>query len=361
MKFLEKLANKDRYEEYMRRIDPQLVLDHYGAENSYEIQTGDGTEIQHSCLIDRVDPHHSNGDRNPSARMNLNKKLYVCYSYGGGDIFWLIRTLEGKDSFLEIIPFLGQFLSGSTESKEDFLEELEGYFSTPGGEVDEPIPTYSDRVLNQWAVTHPYLTNERGVSHEAATRLRVGYDHEERRIVFPLFFQGKLVGWQKRSVPDGLGYPPTLPDKNDYLPKYKNTPGFPKNKALYNYDLALERGREEVLVVESPMSCLKAESFTDGEDIFSGVISTLGAKVSKTQAEHLRKFKKVYIYFDSDKAGQKGARLLTEWLYRHTNCFVVEAEEGKDLADYDTKEEALSVIEKGSVPAFLKLAEWSRK
>lgn len=354
----EQLANKDRYDEYKRRIDPKLVLDHYGAKNSYEIQTGDGIEVQHSCLIDQVDPHHTNGDQNPSARMNLEKKLYVCYTYGGGDIFWLIRTMEGKESFTDIIPILGKFLTGSTESKEDFLEELEGYFSTQEGDENEPIPTYSDRVLKQWSVTHPYLINERKVSHEAASRLRVGYDHDERRIVFPLFFEGKLVGWQKRSVPDGLGYPPTLPDMGGYLPKYKNTPGFPKSRALYNYDLALERGREEVLVVESPMSCLKAESLTDGDDILSGTISTLGAKVSDTQVSYLRRFKRVFVYFDSDPAGQKGAQYLTERLYRHTNCVVVDAEEGKDLADYESREEVLSVIENRSSPAFLKLAEW---
>lgn len=359
MKYLDQLNNKSKYDEYRRRIDPQLVLDYYGAQNAYEINTGEGVEVQHSCLIDRVDPHHTNGDQNPSARMNLEKKLYVCYTYGGGDIFWLIRTMEGKETFEEIIPLLGQFLTGSTESKEDFLKELEGYFETKHNAEDEPIPTYSDRVLKQWGFTHPYLTKYRGVTHEAATRLRVGYDHEDRRIVFPLFFEGKLVGWQKRAVPDGLGYPPTLAE-GDYLPKYKNTPGFPKSRALYNYDTVVERGRDEILVVESPMSCLKAESLTDGDDLLAGTISTLGAKVSDTQVAYLRRFKRVYVYFDADSAGQKGARFLTERLYRHTDCVVVRAEWGKDLADYETKEEVMRVIESRSSPAFLQLADWDR-
>lgn len=356
MNFLEQLANKDKYEEYRRRIDPQLVLDHYGAQNASLI----GDEVLHSCLIDRVDPHHTNGDANPSARMSLSKKLYVCYSYGGGDIFWLIRTLEGKETFAEIVPILGQFLTGSTESKEDFLKELEGYFRAEVDPEDEPIPTYSDRVLKQWAFTHPYLINQRGVTHEAATRLRVGYDLDERRIVFPLFFEGKLVGWQKRAVPGGLGYPATLEEKGGHLPKYKNTPGFPKSKALYNYDLVMERGRKEVLVVESPMSCLKAESLTDGEDLLAGTISTLGAKVSDLQASYLRRFDRVYVYFDADPAGQKGAKYLTERLYRHTDVWVVEAEEGLDLADYNSKEEALGVIKRRSTPAFLQLAKWDK-
>lgn len=352
----EKNINDGRYEEYKRRIDPQLVLDYYGAKNSSEI----GDEVLHSCLIDQVDPHHTNGDANPSAQMNLRKKLYVCHSYGGGDVFWLIRTMEKKETFSEITPLLGKFLTGSTETKEDFMKELEGYFSSRQEIYEGPVPTYSERVLKQWSVTHPYLIKERGVSHEAATRLQVGYDHDDRRIVFPLFFKGRLVGWQKRAIPEGLGYPPTV-SSGGYTPKYKNTPNFPKSRALYNYDMAVSRGREEVLVVESPMSCLKAESLTDGNDILAGTISTLGAKVSEQQAHYLRGFKKVYIFFDGDSAGQKGARYLTERLYRHTDCEVVEAEEGKDLADYSTREEVLSLIERRSVPAFLQLAKWETK
>ena len=359
--FLQALAEEGKYQEYLRRIDPEKVLDHYGAQNSFEIQRSDGEiEVQHSCLIDRVDPHHTHGDANPSARMNLDQKLYICYSYGGGDIFWLIRTLEGKESFTDILPLLGQFLNGATEEKEDFLEELEGCFS--GGEKHEdPVPVYSDRVLKQWSVTHPYLIQQRGVSHEAASRLRVGYDHEERRIVFPLFFEGQLVGWQKRAVPDGLGYPPTLPDSNNYLPKYKNTPGFPKSTTLYNYDLVRSREREEIVVVESPMSCLKAETLTDGDDLLSGVIATMGAKISDTQVSYLKNFKKVYVYMDQDQAGQGAARYLTSRLYRYTDCWVVESEEDKDLGDYNSREEVLDRIVNNSTPAFLRLGEWDRE
>lgn len=357
MNFLEQLANKDKYDEYRRRIDPQLVLDHYGAQNASLV----GDEVLHSCLIDRVDPHHTNGDANPSARMSLSKKLYVCYSYGGGDIFWLIRTLEGKETFAEIVPILGQFLTGSTESKEDFLKELEGYFRAEVDPEDEPIPTYSDRVLKQWAFTHPYLINQRGVTHEAATRLRVGYDLDERRIVFPLFFEGKLVGWQKRAVPGGLGYPATLEEKGGHLPKYKSTPSLPKSRSLYGADLVNSREKDTVVVVESPMSVLKAESLTDGTDLLSGVVATMGAKVSEFQVRYLRRYKRVYVYFDSDEAGRRGCRYLVENLYRHTEVVVVEPEHNKDLGDYNSRREVLELFEKRTVPAFLWLASVSKE
>lgn len=357
--FFQGLSEKKNYQEYLRRIDPEIVLDHYGMQNSSHIQIGDQVEVQHSCLIDRVDKHHSNGDSNPSASMNLNKKSYYCFSYGGGDIFWFIRTMEQKETFEEIVPLLGQFLSGSTEQKEDFLEELEKYFSTTT-RAEDPIPEYSTRVLKQWSYTHPYLVNQRGMSHEACKRLKVGYDIEENRIVFPLIFESKLLGWQKRAVPGGLGYPPTEPDHNGVLAKYKNTPSLPKSRSLYGADLANSRERDTVVVVESPMSCLKAETLTDGEDLLSGVIATMGAKVSEFQVKYLRRYKKVYVYFDGDEAGRRGCRYLVENLHRHTEVVVVEPEHNKDLGDYNSRREVLELFEKRTVPAFLWLASVSK-
>ena len=82
------------YEDYKRRLDARQVLEHYGADNCMEQMGRDGsTEIIHSCLLDRVEPHHRNGDQNPSAACNLDKKLYVCYNYWGGDLFHFIAKM----------------------------------------------------------------------------------------------------------------------------------------------------------------------------------------------------------------------------------------------------------------------------
>lgn len=352
----EELSSQSKYSEYKRRINPELVLEYYGARNCFEITREDGQrEVQHSCLIDQVIPHHTNGDENPSARMNIDKKLYVCYAFGGGDIFWFIKTMEQKDSFREILPVIGRFLEGSTESQEDFLEELEGYFKSEEV-IPEPIPVYSERVLDNWRFTHPYLLEERGVTHEAAKELQVGFDIEENRLVFPHFFEGKLVGWQKRAIPQGFRYPATEPDRFGRLPKYKNTSGFPKSSTLYNYD----QQSGEVIVVESPMSVLKARSLaTSGDDILSKVVATFGAKVSREQIDLLKKFDRVHIFMDDDEAGESASKKLLRGLYRFTDCLYVEPEKGKDLADYSSREEVLSVIDRGE-PAFLQLARWDR-
>ena len=126
------LTNQKLYEEYKRRLDARAVLEHYGAENLSEIPGRDGsTEIVHSCLLDRVEPHHRNGDQNPSAACNVDLKLYCCYSYWSGDLFHFIAKMERKDHLADILPVIGQFLDGATSTSEDILKELDSLLFHP--------------------------------------------------------------------------------------------------------------------------------------------------------------------------------------------------------------------------------------
>ena len=110
---LSHLSDRQLYREYWRRIDVREVLSYYGAENTTERLAGDGTtEIQHSCLLDTVEPHHRNGDQKPSASMNIDHKLFVCPALWGGSIFNFMMKMEKKDSFTQLIPFLSPLLSG---------------------------------------------------------------------------------------------------------------------------------------------------------------------------------------------------------------------------------------------------------
>ena len=359
-KGLQHLADEKSLGEYRRRIDFESVLDHYGARNTSRLQGVDGTtEIRHSCLLDTVDPHHNHGDENPSARANLDYKLYHCYTYGGGDVFWFIMQMEQKETVREIIPILSKFLGEATESSADFLKELDGFFTK--NEVKVDIPTYSERVLKPWMKFHPYLSEVRGISLDAASLLKVGYDERDRRIVFPHFMEGKLVGWQKRAITDDR-WPLTQPDEHGVMPKYKSTAGFPKSEWLYNLDRVRTRGLREVIVVESPMSVLKAETLQleaeDNDDplirLLRGTVATFGAKVSDRQIDLLSTFDKVYVYLDDDEPGQRGAKSVLERLYRRTSTVYIPAEEGKDLGYYSRRESVQKVFDQ-QVPGFLQL------
>jgi DNA primase len=69
-------------------------------------------------------------------------------------------------------------------------------------------------------------------------------------------------------------------------PKYKSSKDFPRSRTLFNYDTVTERGHRSAILVESPMSVLKAESWVDdGHSEFSNTLATFGANVSDEQIE----------------------------------------------------------------------------
>lgn len=343
------MANRQLYQEYRDRLDARAVLEHYGAENCTETSGGEGTtEIIHSCLLDRVEPHHTHGDRNPSAACNLDKKLYTCYAGGwSGDLFHLIAKLEGKETLAEALPVIASFLTGATvERAEDFLAQCELLFSSPSIGLIE-IPTYHERFLRPWSMIHPYLYEERGITVEAATKLRLGFDETENRIVFPHFWQGKLVGWQKRVIPARPGWPGTVPD----YPKYRNSGGFPKAETLYHYDRAADY--DHVIIVESPMSVARAVSL--GLD---NVIATFGAKVSDLQIKLIAdRFRFAWVWFDHDPAGSAGERKLVEGLHCRIDVDVVAPDPGRDLGDAASEAEVLAKLD-AAIPAVLRRSHY---
>ena len=330
------------YRKYMRQIDTMKVLTHYGVGDYTEASSHDGTtEIIHSCLIDKVFRHHTNGDMNPSASANMDKKLYVCHSLGwGGDLMHFIAKMERKEHFADIAPIVGAFLSGTALEGQDFAEELNTLLRSPGA-YSQSLPAYSDRVLEPWLRPHPYW-EARGISPEAILDLRLGYDPDENRLVFPHYVEGHLVGWQKRLAPD------TAPP----YPKYRNSLGFPKSETLYNLDRA--RQYHSVVVVESPMSVARAYSLG-----IPNVVATFGASVSPQQIDLLKDFSQVIIWSDDDLAGRKGEKKLVEGLYRHTRVDVVTPSKGRDLGDSSSEKEVLFKISM-AIPAALAMANVPR-
>jgi DNA primase len=346
------LALDGQYDEYRRRLDARKVLQHYGMENDHDEVTPTGdTEVIHSCLLDRVDRHHNNGDAHPSASCNLDKKLYICYSYWGGDLFHLIQKMENRNSFAEIVPFLAQFLGDATAEPDEFRKEMEpllaALLSRPGAYAAN-LPSYSDRVLAPWALIHPYL-HERGIDSDTASRLKIGWREDDNRIIIPHFWDGKLVGWQARAVPPRPGQ---WPGTAQPQPKYRSTPGFPKSDTLYHDHSRPRPTGGSVVVVESPFSVIKATAL--GLD--TPVLATFGAKVSGTQIKMLADYDQVTIWADPDAAGYLMQRRLAEALHRNTRVRVVQPDEGQDLADCETLDYVKEKME-SAVPAVTVLTQ----
>jgi 5S rRNA maturation endonuclease (ribonuclease M5) len=350
------IVDKLAYDDYLRRLDCRAVLDHYGIENDRE-EPGrlDTTEIVHSCLLDRVERHHNNGDANPSASCNVDRKQYVCWAFWGGNMFDFIAKMEDKEDFSDILPLVRGFLGESTLNQDTFMAELDRIFaSTARGTKGAPLPAYNDKIITPWAWVHPYLA-ERGIDSDTASRLHIGWREDLNRLTIPAFWRGHLVGWQARAIPDRPGLWPGSWDGG--FPKYKSSPGFPKSAILYVPDDTggFSGAGREIVVVESPFSVIKAQAL--GVD--RRVVATFGAKVSQRQIDLLAEADRVIVWADGDDAGRFMERKLVRGLHHRTRVSVVEAEPGVDLGDYESAELVEAKIESAE-RAILKVNEWGK-
>jgi len=107
-------------------------------------------------------------------------------------------------------------------------------------------------------------------------------------IVFPVFYESKMVGWQLRYVP---GTP-----HGDRMGKLKYIHLFKKGNYLYNYDNAVNY--EMVIAVEGIKKALK----------FPNGVATLGKGISEQQIQHLLKWKKITLLYDGEEKTQEQAR-----------------------------------------------------
>jgi hypothetical protein len=190
--------------------------------------------------------------------------------------------------------------------------------------------------LFEWAAT-------RGISGEVAVSHQLGYSDWHKKIaplrggekidtdyfgpciVFPHFWESKLVGWQHRWLNHGLDTP-------KWLPKYTNTSDFPKARTLYNYDCAMKNPTNRVIVCESVPTVLFLESMK------LPAIATFGSGVTEAQLRMMRWFENgVILAPDNDAPGEKFARVARDYLERFVDVTVLEPvtlSEGADLGDY---------------------------
>jgi hypothetical protein len=128
-------------------------------------------------------------------------------------------------------------------------------------------------------------------------------------LVFPIWMDGKLVGWQSRLLynPDSLtqeelkamGVPMEEDGTYPKPPKYFTSPGFDKGRALFNYDVA--RKSELIVVCEGPL---------DAVSVGPCAVATLGKGVTEFQARLIKAYWKLaVILLDPGDADREMAEL----------------------------------------------------
>lgn len=105
----------------------------------------------------------------------------------------------------------------------------------------------------------------------------------DQRIVMPIYFNHKLVGWQTRAIFD-------CDWKKSIVPKYYTAPGTPKRNIFYNFDSAVRY-----------RSCFISEGCTDVWRLGLQGLGTLGTGISSVQVDLLCKnFDSGVLIYDPD-------------------------------------------------------------
>lgn len=142
-------------------------------------------------------------------------------------------------------------------------------------------------------------TKKRGLEFSTikAFDLRVCYSGKwKNRLIIPIKYNGKLVGWQGRDITDKAKV------------KIKSCKGFKKSKFIINYDDIANMTK--AILCEGPFDVMKAYQSTR----IIGAFGIMGKELSKDQLNLLlkTKLKRIYIGLDPDypESREKAARQL---------------------------------------------------
>jgi len=209
-------------------------------------------------------------------------------------------------------------------------QDLANFTPPPEPLIEE---AYEGLWLDAWAVPEArrYL-QARHITPETAAVLQLVFDHEKRRIMFPVRDgNGRLFGWTGRTVIEG------------HKPKVLDYEGLPKRHLI----LGEHRWRAGVpkIVVEGLFAYARLVQL--GVEAFADVGALLGSEMTPEKADILRTWgEPVYLLVDFDEAGDA-------CLYGPIKAVIpAEDEEGEDQVIREEGKGAIHLL-KDYVPVFL--------
>ena len=305
-------------------ITMEQVLDHYGLMDKFKRGTD---SLNGPCPIHK-------GSNPTQFRVSISKNIWNCFSeckHGGNvldfivhmenvsihaaalkAIEWFNLDLEAvsadKDEPAETEEAVPKSASKPSKPKQDTDNSGEG--GRPQGLPNAPLKFRLDKLER----SHPYLTQERGLSLETIIDFGMGFCSKGMmagRIAIPIHnAKGEVVAYAGRFP----GEPP------EGEPKYKLPPGFRKSQELFNGDRAFKEAAEKpLLIVEGFFDCMKIH-----EHGYKKVVALMGAAMSAAQEELIRRHtnanSRVIVMLDENEAGIVGREDIVVRLSRF--CFV---------------------------------------
>jgi len=272
--------------------------------------TRSGDEFTYQCFGD----DHSNGDRNPSGRINANTTLFLCHKCGlrGDAVAFLSKLKDLSES--EALRVLEERYGGAEKSVEEggLSAEVERIMAPEkAAEISTRIPPSEefvqscclyDRVdMPRSMATASYMIG-RGFEPCSLRRWQIGYDEISGRMMIPVRDAGgNLVGIKGRAIDARQPKYMVLGDSIGSNTRYGfNT--YRKSDVVFGLDKIDKEIRHGVLIVEGELNAIALAQI--GRD----AISVAGSEFSPRQAELIiQHIDSAIVCFDWDDAGRAGA------------------------------------------------------
>ena len=290
----------------------------YTAEQVKRVLAGAGISVESEVDSDYIIfcPFHGN-HRTPAGEVDKSSGVFFCFScHHVTDLVELVMHTSGR-TYFEAVRYIK-----SKETQTSLEQEISKKL------ISKPDYVQYDQVLikrlNQQALDSPRAMryySGRLITEESVKKFALGFSEKQDMVTIPVHSpDGMEVGFVGRSV-EGK--------------EFKNTPGLPKAKVLFN--LHRVKNANRIYVVESSFDAIRLDQCG------LPAVATLGANVSNIQIELLQKyFNDIYVIADNDEAGGNMKDRIVEKLGSRVSVITLDTKY-KDIGDMN--DEAIKNLE----------------
>jgi DNA primase len=298
--------------------DRRNKSDIYTKEQIKRVLTGAGIDIEKEIDSDYIIfcPFHPN-HRTPAGEVDKSTGMFYCFSCQKiADIIEFVMFVSGR-SYFESIRFIKD-KEQNIDLEKQINQQL--YVKPDYIQFDELLI----KRLNTQALESPRATtyyHGRRITEMSIKKFHLGYSEKQDMVTIPVHSpDGMCVGFVGRSI-----------EGKDF----KNTPGLPKSKVLFN--LHRIKNSDKVYIVESSFDAIRLDQ------VGLPAIATLGANVSNTQTELLKKyFNNIIVIADNDEAGNNMKQRISDKLGSRVSVIEIDPKY-KDIGDME--DEAIKKLE----------------
>jgi len=260
----------------------------YTEEQIKRVLVGSGITVESEVGSDFIIfcPYHNN-TKTPAGEVSKQSGLFFCFScQQTADLQELIMKMTNR-SYFESIRFI------KSKEKETNIEDLINKKLYKPKEFIQYDEILIKRLNNQTLESPRAMRYFEGrkITKKSIEKFSLGYSEKQDMVTIPVQSpDGMTIGFVARTI-EGK--------------EFKNTPGLPKSKILFNLHRIKTSSR--VYVLESSFDAIRVDQ------VGFPAVATLGANVSSSQIELLKKyFSEICVVADNDDAGNTMANKLIE-------------------------------------------------